>query len=126
VTPRGKLALGFGFGIYVAAWAFGSQPLYPVAVGLMLAIAFAWGWVRLAVGPAELRREAGRGGEEEGDDVEVDLLLPYSRGDLLSKIHQQGEVQSVAHVDVGSRVRALVNPRLAGELQEFAAVDARD
>ena len=75
MTRRGKLALGLGFAIYVAAWAFGSQPLYPVAVGLMLAVAAAWGWVRLAVGPAELRREAGRGGEEEGDDVEVELLL---------------------------------------------------
>jgi hypothetical protein len=62
LTPRGKLALGLGFAVYFAAWAFGSQPLYPVAVGLMLAVAVAWGWVRLAVGPVELRRETGRGG----------------------------------------------------------------
>ena len=101
MTPRGKLALGFGFGIYVAAWAFGSQPLYPVAVGLMLAVAFAWGWVRLAVGPAELRREAGRGGEEEGDDVEVDLLLrldgrvPPPGVTIVERIAKVGERRSL-------------------------------
>ncbi|MEJ7630461.1 MAG: GTPase HflX [Nocardioidaceae bacterium] len=54
--------------------------------------------------------------------VGVDVLLPYSRGDLVSRIHEQGEVLSLEHLDVGSRVRALVNPNLAGELQEFAAV----
>jgi uncharacterized protein (DUF58 family) len=75
LTQRGRLALGLGFAIYVAAWAFGSKPLYPVAVGLILAVVGAWAWVRLATGRAELRRVAGRGGEEEGDDVQVELLL---------------------------------------------------
>jgi len=58
--------------------------------------------------------------------VEVDVLLPYSRGDLVSKIHEQGKVLSLEHVGLGSRVRALVNPSLAGELRDFAAATARD
>ena len=33
LTGRGRLAIGLGIVIYVAAWAFGSEPLYPVAVG---------------------------------------------------------------------------------------------
>ncbi len=58
--------------------------------------------------------------------VEVEVLLPYSRGDLVSKIHEQGEVLSLEHVDVGSRVRALVNPTLAGDLRDYATVPSAD
>jgi GTP-binding protein HflX len=52
--------------------------------------------------------------------VEIDALVPYARGDLISKIHQHGEVLSLEHTGEGSRVRALVSPVLAGELAEFA------
>jgi GTPase len=58
--------------------------------------------------------------------VDVDVLLPYLRGDLVSKIHQQGEVLTMEHLDNGSRVRARVNPSLAGELAEFAVAAALD
>ncbi len=58
--------------------------------------------------------------------VEVDVLLPYSRGDLVSKIHEQGELLTLEHVELGSRIRARVNPSLAGELERFAAVHAAD
>ncbi|MGI8578510.1 MAG: GTPase HflX [Nocardioidaceae bacterium] len=51
--------------------------------------------------------------------VEVAALLPYSRGDLVNKVHEHGEVISVEHTVEGSMVRALVNPRLAGELTPF-------
>src|SRR3954462_7341764 len=39
--------LGLGLGVYIAAWAFGSTPLYPVATGLLLVVGLAWVWVRL-------------------------------------------------------------------------------
>ncbi len=58
--------------------------------------------------------------------VEVDLLLPYARGDLVSKIHQQGEVLSSEHLADGTRLHARVNPGLAGEVREFSTVDSRD
>jgi GTP-binding protein HflX len=52
--------------------------------------------------------------------VEIDALVPYARGDLVSKIHAGGEVLSIEHTPEGSRVRALVRPVLAGELADFA------
>ncbi len=51
--------------------------------------------------------------------VEVDALLPYERGDLVSKIHEHGEVLHLDHTPHGTRVRALVNPSLAGELARY-------
>ena len=52
--------------------------------------------------------------------VEVAVLLPYARGDLVSRIHEQGEVLCVEHNGDGTRVDARVNPTLAGELQPYA------
>jgi GTPase len=52
--------------------------------------------------------------------VEVDALVPYARGDLISKMHSGGEVLAVEHTAEGSRVRARVNPTLAGELAAYA------
>ncbi len=52
--------------------------------------------------------------------VEVDLLVPYARGDLLNKVHQHGEVVTLEHTGDGSRLRARVNPALAGELAPYA------
>jgi GTP-binding protein HflX len=58
--------------------------------------------------------------------VEVDVLVPYSRGDLVSRIHEQGEVASVEHLASGSRLRARVNRGLAAELEPYAAVVSLD
>ena len=59
-----------------------------------------------------------------GPSVEVDALLPYDRGDLVSKIHEHGEVLHLDHTAEGTRVRALVNPSLAGELGDYAVASA--
>ncbi len=53
--------------------------------------------------------------------VELEVLLPYERGDLLSKFHQQGEVASIEHTADGSVVRGRVHEDLAGELAPFLA-----
>ena len=42
MTTRGRTVLGLGVLSYAAAWAFGSKPLYPVAVGLVLAVLLAF------------------------------------------------------------------------------------
>lgn len=47
---------------------------------------------------------------------EIDLLLPFSRGDLLSRVHSQGDVISIEHEAGGTRLRARVPNSLAGEL----------
>jgi uncharacterized protein (DUF58 family) len=76
LTPRGRSALGLGLAVYLAAWALGSRPLYPLAVGLLVAVGLAWLWVRLTRGPMRLRRRAGgRGNYVEGSDVPVELEL---------------------------------------------------
>ncbi len=75
---RSKAVLLLGFGTYVAAWALGSQPLYPLAIGLVAAGVGARVWGRLADSPMRLRRTAGRGVTYEGDDVWVTLELERS------------------------------------------------
>ena len=54
-------------------------------------------------------------------DVDVVVLLPYDRGDLVSRIHERGEVLASEHVAEGTRITARVNPDLAGELAEYRA-----
>ena len=79
MTTRGRLALAFGALAYVAAWAFGSKPLYPVAVGLVLAVVVSWGWIHLAHRPLRLHRDTRRGEHREGDDVDVTVELEQER-----------------------------------------------
>ena len=78
MTARGRALLGLGLLTYVVARAFGSKPLYPVALGLLFAPLLAWLWVRLAQGPMRLHREMGAEERLEGDDVEVELRLEHS------------------------------------------------
>jgi len=49
--------------------------------------------------------------------VEINVLVPYTRGDLLSRAHREGEVLSEEHGDMGTQLKALVPPALAGQLQ---------
>ena len=51
--------------------------------------------------------------------VEVAALLPYDRGDLLSRVHDNGEVISVEHTADGTLLKARVNEALAGELAAY-------
>ena len=53
-------------------------------------------------------------------DVEVRVLLPYSRGDLLDRIHRSGQLVSTEHTGDGTLVVARVHPDLAGDLAPFA------
>ena len=52
--------------------------------------------------------------------VEVDLLVPYSRGDLVSRAHRQGEVLGEDHGEEGTRLHARVPEALANELAAAA------
>jgi uncharacterized protein (DUF58 family) len=75
LTDRGRWILALGGGIYLAGWAFGSEALYPVAIGLVLAVLAAALWVRFLVRPMTLRRTFGQGERLAGDDVPVQLEL---------------------------------------------------
>jgi GTP-binding protein HflX len=52
-------------------------------------------------------------------DVEVDVLLPYTRGDLVARLHERAEVLSTEHTADGTRLRARVAPDLAAALGPF-------
>jgi GTP-binding protein HflX len=54
-------------------------------------------------------------------EVEVDLVVPFSRGDLVSRTHADGEVLDVEHVAEGTRLHARVDQALAAALTEAAA-----
>ena len=54
-------------------------------------------------------------------DVDVDVLVPYDRGDLVARVHRDGEVLSEEHLASGTRLVARVDGSLAAALGEFAA-----
>jgi GTP-binding protein HflX len=43
-------------------------------------------------------------------------MVPYDRGDLLSRAHAEGEVLEVQHGQYGTQLTARVPPGLAAEL----------
>src|SRR3972149_5974977 len=90
LTDRGRFALALGGASYpprargrsppalggapsLAGWAFGSRSLYPIALGLVLAVVAATLWVRLTARPVRLKRSIIGGDHVAGDDVTVRL-----------------------------------------------------
>ena len=53
--------------------------------------------------------------------VEVDVVVPYDRGDLVARAHKDGEVLGVDHTETGTRLKARVPQSLATELEAAAA-----
>jgi GTP-binding protein HflX len=49
--------------------------------------------------------------------VNVEVLVPYDRGDLVSRLHSEGEVLGEEHRADGTLVTARVHPDLAAALQ---------
>ena len=49
--------------------------------------------------------------------VQVDVLVPYVRGDLIDRIHREGELVTLEHTPHGTQVVARVGQALAAELQ---------
>jgi uncharacterized protein (DUF58 family) len=99
LTRRGRVIFALGFGVYVAAWAFGSKPLYPVATGLLLVVGVAWAWVRLSDRPFRIKRGWGDGEHVEGDSVPI-----------VAELHPTGNVLP-ASVTLSERVGRLGEQR---------------
>ena len=55
---------------------------------------------------------------------EVNVVIPYGRGDLLSRAHDEGEVLDVHHTSDGTELTAKVPLGLAAELDRFARAGA--
>jgi uncharacterized protein (DUF58 family) len=101
LTDRGRWILAFGGGVYLAAWGFGSEALYPIALGLVLAVAAAALWVRFLARPVLLNRFVAEGRHVAGDDVPVRLEIDTDRwipsGTLIvrERIAKLGERETV-------------------------------
>jgi GTP-binding protein HflX len=58
--------------------------------------------------------------------TEVELTIPYDRGDVLAAVHRQGEVVKEEHLPEGTRIHArLPQARLAG-FAEFTSPERRN
>jgi GTP-binding protein HflX len=56
--------------------------------------------------------------------VKLELLIPYDRGDLISKLHESdAEIISVDHDEAGTRAVVKVREGLAAELESFVSND---
>ena len=53
--------------------------------------------------------------------VLVDVVVPYSRGDLVHLVHEDGEVVSEDYAEAGTHLVARVEPSLAARLGEVNA-----
>jgi GTP-binding protein HflX len=51
--------------------------------------------------------------------VDLRVLLPYDRGDLVARIHRTGQVVQTRHVEDGMELTVRVGEQLAAELMPF-------
>jgi GTPase len=54
-------------------------------------------------------------------DAEVHVLVPYDRGDLVARVHGEGEVLASDHTEHGTLLHARVDPELAAILMPYGA-----
>ena len=52
--------------------------------------------------------------------VELSVLIPYDRGDLVSRMHEHGEILSEKYLADGTSIHGLVDEAMAHQLREFA------
>ena len=58
-------------------------------------------------------------------DVELTLLVPYDRGDVVSRLHEHADVRSVDHGPEGTHSEARVPAWMLGELADFDVATTR-
>ena len=104
--------------------------IVPSAVCSIESISPCW-WSRLIRSPHSVVVSARTGegiaaalamveGELPRPGVEFKALLPYERGDLINRLHQHGEIESMEHTGEGTVVIGRANEDLAGELEAYA------
>lgn len=50
-------------------------------------------------------------------NVEINAIIPYDRGDLVSAVHERGEIISEEYLETGTQLRALVDGGLAKAIE---------
>jgi GTPase len=53
-------------------------------------------------------------------DVPMTLLVPYAHGEVVSRVHEHGEVKTVSHTAEGTHMEARLPAWLAGEVASYA------
>lgn len=56
-------------------------------------------------------------------DTELTLDIPYSRGDVVSRVHAEGAILDETHTESGTRLHVRLPSSVAGEVMEFAEND---
>ena len=56
--------------------------------------------------------------------VEITAVIPFSRGELVSVIHERGEVLSETYSEDGTRIHAMVDAHIAKRIQEMLELGA--
>ncbi|MBX3094762.1 MAG: GTPase HflX [Cryobacterium sp.] len=56
--------------------------------------------------------------------IDVELLVPYEHGEVVSNLYDNALVLSVTHVEAGTRVHALVSPEQEASLRTYLVVPA--
>lgn len=52
--------------------------------------------------------------------IQIDLVVPYERGDLVHRVHEHGDIELTEHVATGTHLRGRVDEQLATELRRVA------
>jgi GTP-binding protein HflX len=55
----------------------------------------------------------------EPREVAVDVTIPYTRGDLVARLHGEGRIDATEHTEDGTRVKARVPAALAAAVAEY-------
>jgi GTP-binding protein HflX len=56
-------------------------------------------------------------------DIDITVLLPYTRGDLVARLHERADVLRTEHIEGGTLLHARVGPALADQLRPFATAE---
>ncbi|MCY4087134.1 MAG: DUF58 domain-containing protein [Actinomycetia bacterium] len=75
LTDKGGFVLLLGGLTYLVGWLFGSDALYPVGIGMVVAVLAGLLWVRFLARPTYLARSLDGTSHIDGDDVRVDLAV---------------------------------------------------
>jgi GTP-binding protein HflX len=79
---------------------------------------------RTGAGLDDLRAEIDR--RLPRPEILINVLVPYSRGDLVDRIHREGEILEQSHTAAGTRLCARVPAGLAAATVPFAVTLAHD
>jgi GTP-binding protein HflX len=58
----------------------------------------------------------------EPREVTVDVTIPYERGDLVARLHEEGHVDATEHTEEGTRMKVRVPAALAASVGPYATV----